>query len=176
MGAASETSHSLATLFFEFDVIFVFILFQLWPRLLSSSQTNSTLLNFCNSLSTGANSSQSCSIPSSPSAQLFSPLPCSSQLSPTTLTSAHLGITLLNFFSTRFSSSSTLPPSSHLRLRSTHLNLFLRPSQLFSASCHTETFTQGSFVTSLALCAILSARSEAFTWEASVLTSVDKPL
>ena len=40
-------------------------------------------------------SSQSCSI-SPPSVQIFSPLPCSSQISLRTLTSAHLVFTLLN--------------------------------------------------------------------------------
>ena len=66
-----------------------------------------------------------------PSAQLFSPLPCSSQLP----NDSHLcrpRLQASQLFSTRFNSSSTLPTSSHLRLCSTHLTSFLSPSQFFS--------------------------------------------
>ena len=119
-------------------------LFELWPKLLNSSQTISALLIKV--------------VPSLPtSAQLFSPLPCSCQLFSTTLTSAHLVLTLLDSFSTRLNSHllpplSTLPTSSHLR--STHLTFFsahlnsshlLNSGQLFStllASCHRAAYTQ----------------------------------
>ena len=70
---------SLATLFSEFLIPVVTTASQLFSNHLSSSQFSqpfSTALKVIPSLP--------------PSAQLFSPLPCSFQLSPTTLTSAHL--------------------------------------------------------------------------------------
>ena len=93
------------------------------------------------------------------SAQLFSPLPCSSQLFSTTLTSARLAFTLLNLpqLFSPLATSSTLRTTSHLR--STHLTSFsaylksshlLNSGQLFSTlltSCHRDayTYTQQAF-------------------------------
>ena len=127
---------------------------QLWPPLLSSSQTISALLNLRNSFQ-----QLSKVVPSLPtSAQLFLSLPCSSQLLSTTLTSAHLLSTLLNssqLFSP-LATSSTLPTSSHLR--STHLTSFtaylnsshlLNSGQLFSTlltSCHKDAYTQSKLL------------------------------
>ena len=127
---------------------------QLWPPLLSSSQTISALLNFRNSFQ-----QLSKVVPSLPtSAQLFLSLPCSSQLFSTTLTSAHLLSTLLNssqLFSP-LATSSTLPTSSHLR--STHLTSFtaylnsshlLNSGQLFSTlltSCHKDAYAQSKLL------------------------------
>ena len=88
---AAVNSHSLATLFSQFDVILLhpFSIATTASQLFSDHLNSSQFLQlFSTALKV---------VPSlPPSAQLFSPLPCSSPLSPTTLTSAHLVFTLLN--------------------------------------------------------------------------------
>ena len=124
------TSLSCATLFSEFDVILL-IPFQLRPPLFSSSQTISALLTFCNSFRQLAKLFHLSPLGSNlfTSSLLLSNFPKDSHLCPPRLHSPQL-------FSTRFSSSSTLPSSSHLRLHSTHLTSFsahLNFSHLFNS-------------------------------------------
>ena len=101
-----ESSHSFATLFSEFEVILphpfsiAITTFQLFSDHLSSSQflqLFSTALKVVPSLP--------------PSPQLFSPLPCSSQLSPMTSVFTRLNSPQLSLL---LATSSTLPISSQL--------------------------------------------------------------
>ena len=82
---AKPHNFATATLFSEF-VVMLPHLFSIVTAILSSSQTISALLNFCNSFLSTVKV-----VPSLlSSAKLFSPLPCISQLSPSTVTFAHL--------------------------------------------------------------------------------------
>ena len=157
IGAATKP-HTASQLCSLSSTSFCLIPFQLGPPLLSSSQTISTLLNFCNSFQQLSKLFH----PSSPSAQLFSPLPCSSQLSPTTLTSAHLGITVLNssllasallqLFPLLLTSASAQLSSPLSQPISTFLSictqkLLHREAFTHRKLLHTEAFTQRSFYT-----------------------------
>ena len=153
---------------------FCLIPFQLRPPLLSSSQTISTLLNFCNSFQQLSKLFH----PSSPSAQLFSPLPCSSQLSPTTLTSAHLVFTLLSssllasallqLFPLLLTSASAQLISPLSQPISTFLSictqkLLHREAFTHRKLLHTEAFTQRSFYTEKLWHTASFVHKEAFT-------------
>ena len=130
--SCNDTSHSFATLFFEFDVI-LSPPFQLRPPLFRSSQTISARLNFCNSFQQLQLPTALKVVPSLPphlnsfhffSAFLNSPQRLSPRLHPSQV------------FSIRFNSSST-----HLLLRSPHLTSFaahLNSSHLLSETMLTQ--------------------------------------
>ena len=125
---------SFATLFSEF-----FIPFQLWPPLLSSSQTISALLNFCNSFQQLSKLFHLSPLTSTlfTSSLLFSTLPNdfrlhSSQLAPTLFTSCHV-LNSSHLFSAPLNSSHLFLSSC---LKASHL---LNCGRLFSTlvtSCH----------------------------------------
>ena len=121
--SCNDTSHSFATLFFEFDVILSppFSIATTTLQVFSDHLSSSQFLQLF-STAAAANSSQSCSI-SPPSPQLFSLLLCFSQLFPTTLASSSPFSSFLDSFQFFFNSPAASLTSSHL---------FRSPSELFS--------------------------------------------